>query len=276
MKKQTIFFVAALMSLSMVAQKKPKIQGNKEVTQVIKEIPEEFNALEIDDELEVTLTQGGNNAYSLNTDSNLIDVIQFKVTDSILKIYSINKITSSKKLEIKLTVAEIEHLILKNDAKVIGEGRFTADKFYLSGYNSSRVKDLDISADDVTITMHRNAGGDVKVKSENTTIVMNDRTDVKAYVVADKVRVTLNNSADLDLKGDADYAAFNLKKTANLNARKMKVSSADLYTSNNSDVYVHATKNLEVYAQGKSNVYVYGNPNVEVKGLTDKSKIIKK
>ncbi|MBT8184499.1 MAG: DUF2807 domain-containing protein [Eudoraea sp.] len=276
MKKQTIFFVAALLSLSVAAQKKPKIKGNKEVTQVIREIPEEFNALEVDDALEVTLTQGNNNAYSLNADSNLVDIIQFKVTDSILKIYTINQITASKKLEINLTVEEIEHLILKNDAKVKGEGRFSADKFYLNGYNSSRVEDLDISADDVTITMHRNAGGDVKVKSENTTIVMNDRTDVKAYIVADKVRVTLNNSADLDLKGDANYAAFNLKKTANLNARKMKVSSADLYTSNNSDVYVHATRNLEVYAQGKSNVYVYGNPKVEVKGLTDKSKIIKK
>lgn len=276
MKKQTIFFLITLVSLSVAAQKKPKIQGNKDVTQVIKEIPEVFNALEIDDALEVTLTQGNNNAYALNTDSNLVDVIQFKVMDSILKIYTINKITTSKKLEINLTVAEIEHLILKNDAKVTGEGRFEADRFYLSGYNSSRVKDLDISADDVTITMHRNAGGDLKVKSENTTVVMNDRTDLKAYVVAEKVRVTLNNSADLDLKGDADYAAFNLKKSANLNAKKMKVSSADLYTSNNSDVYINATKNLEVYAQGKSNVYVYGNPNVEVKGLTDKSKIIKK
>jgi hypothetical protein len=276
MKKQTIFFLAALITLSVTAQKKPKIKGNKEITQVIKEIPEEFNALEIDDALEVTLTPGSNNAYSLNIDSNLVDIIQFKVTDSILKIYTTNKITASKKLEINLTVVEIEHLILKNDAQVKGEGRFTADRFYLIGYNSSRVKDLDISADDVTITMQRDAGGDVKVKSENTTIVMNDRTDLKAYVVADKVRVTLNNSADLDLKGDADYAAFNLKKTATLNAKKMKVSSADLYTSNNSDVYVNATRNLEVYAQGKSNVYVYGNPELQIKGLTDKSKVIKK
>ena len=105
---------------------------------------------------------------------------------------------------------------------------------------------------------------------------MNDRTDLKATVTADKVRTTLNNTADLDLTGDAEYAAFNLKKSSKINARKMNVRSADLYTSNTSDVYVNASKNLEVYAQGRSNVYVYGNPNVEIKGLTDKSKIIKK
>ena len=275
MKNSLVFVIVLFSGLTVFAQKKPKIKGNKEVTQVIKEISQEFNALEIDDALEVTLTQGDNNAYALNIDSNLVDILQFSVTDSILKIYTTNNITSSKKLEINLTVTELEHLILKNDAKVKGEGRFTSDKFYLSAYNSSRI-DMDVSADDVTITLQRDAGGKIKVKSENTTIVMNDRTDLKAYVVADKVRVTLNNSADLDLNGDADYAAFNLKKTANLNAKKMKVSSADLYTSNNSDVYVNATRTLEVYAQGKSNVYVYGNPKVEVKGLTDKSKIIKK
>ena len=275
MKKSIVFVIVLLSSLTVFAQKKPKIKGNKEVVQVSKEIPQEFNALEIDDALEVTLTQGDRNFYALNIDSNLVDILQFSVTDSILKIYTTNTISSSKKLEISLTVTELEHLILKNDAKAKGEGKFTSEKFYLSGYNSSRV-DMDINAEDVTITLQRDAGGKIKVKSENTTIVMNDRTDLKAYVVADKVRVTLNNSADLDLDGDADYAAFNLKKTANLNARKMKVSSADLYTSNNSDVYVNATRTLEVYAQGKSNVYVYGNPKVEIKGLTDKSKIIKK
>ena len=275
MRKVIIVLVTLCLSISVFAQKKPKIKGNKEVTQVAKQIPQEFNALEIDDALEITLKQGDKNAYALNIDSNLVDILQFSVTDSILKIYTTNNITSSKKLEISLTVTELEHLILKNDAKVKGEGRFTSDKFYLNGYNSSRV-DMDISADDVTITLQRDAGGKIKVKSENTSIIMNDRTDLKAYVIADKVRVTLNNSANLDMDGDADYAAFNLKKTSNLNARKMKVSSADLYTSNNSDVHVNATRNLEIYAQGKSNVYVYGNPKVEIKGLTDKSKIIKK
>ena len=42
------------------------------------------------------------------------------------------------------------------------------------------------------------------------------------------------------------------------------------------DVYVYAGKDLELFAEGKSNIYVYGDPKIEVKGLTDKSKIIKK
>lgn len=275
MKKTKVLFAALLITISLAAQKKQKIEGNKEVAPLIKEIPENFNALEVNDDLEINIHQGSSNSYRLNADSNLHTVVQFIVTDSILKVFTTEKITSYKKLEIDLTVSELEHLIIKHDSEVKGEGQLRADKFYLNAYNGAKF-DLDVRADDVTVTLHRNAGGKLNVHSENTTLVMNDRTDMKASVIAQKVRVTLNNTADLDLGGDADYAAFNLKKSANLNARKMRVSSADLYTSNTSDVYVNATRNLEVYAQGKSNVYVYGNPNVDVKGLTDKSKIIKK
>ena len=211
----------------------------------------------------------------MKADENLVDIIQFTVKDSILKVFTTNKIVSSKKLEISISVKMLEHIILKNDAKVTGEGEFSSEKLYLSAYNSSKF-DLHINAPDVTVSLHRNAGGKLKIKSENATFLANDRTDLKASVIADKVRVTLTKSAQINLDGDTKYAAFNLKDSSKLNARKMKATSADLYTSNSSDVYVYASRNLELYAQGKSNVYVYGNPKMEIKGLTDKSKIIKK
>lgn len=273
--KKVLVASILLMSVCAYAQKKPKIKGNKEVTEMSKEIYESFNAIEVDDGLEVTLVQGRTNGYSIKIDENLLDIVQFSVRDSILKVYSVNRIVSSKKLEIELTVEEVEHIILKNDAKIEGKGRLESDKLYLSAYNSSSF-DLDIKADDVTITVHRNAGGKLNIRSENSTIIMNDRTDVEANVIADKLRVTLTKSAQLDLTGDTDYAAFNLKDSAELDAKKIKASSVDLYTSNSSDVHVYASKNLELYAQGKSNVYVYGDPKLEIKGFTDKSKIIKK
>lgn len=277
MKMRNLIILIILLSVNAItlAQKKPKIKGNRVVSEIYKDIYESFNALEIDDELEVNLIQGSTNRYRLKTDENLFDIIQFSVRDSILMVYSVNKIVSSKKIEIDLFIKEIEHLILKNDVKVNGEGSFNSKKLYLSAYNSSSF-DMDVKADDVTISLHRNAGGKIKVKSENATIIMNDRTDLKADIISDKVRATLTGSAQLKLSGDADYTVFNLKDASELNAEKMKATSVDLYTSNTSDVYVYARKNLELYAQGKSTVYVYGDPKIEVKGLTDKSRIIKK
>lgn len=276
MKKAVLVVIAVLVSTISFGQKKPKIKGDKNVNIVSKVIIEDFNAIEIDDALEVEIKQGEENNYTLTADANLQDIVQFSVKDSILKIYTVNRITSSKKLEISLGVKEVQHIILKNDAKIESQGRLDSEGvMYITAYNSSKFE-LDVKADDVIVTMQRNAGGKLKARSVNTTIVMNDRTDLKASVQADKTRVTLTKSAQLTLNGDSDFAAFNLKDSSELDAKKMKVSNADLYTSNNSDVYVYAGKNLELYAQGKSNIYVYGDPKLEVKGLTDKSKIIKK
>jgi hypothetical protein len=131
MKKVTVLLILLSFSAFSYAQKKPKIKGNKVVTEITKEIYESFNAVEIDDALEVNLVQGSTNSYRLKTDENLLDIIQFSVRDSILKVYSVNKITSSKKLEIDLTVQEIEHLILKNDAKKTRpvDGKFNDIRF---------------------------------------------------------------------------------------------------------------------------------------------------
>lgn len=274
---KSLIVVLALLGLGTLAnaQKKPKIKGNKEVTEVVRKIDGTFNIIEVDDGLEVTLFQGNENNYVLKVDNNLIDVIDFSVFDNTLRIYTLFKITAKKKLDIQLTVRDVEQLILKNGAKVTSKKNIEAAKFYLTGYNSSRF-DLNVKSDDVTVILHRNAGGKINIESDNATLVMNDRTDMKAYLVTDKLRVTLNASAELDTNGNVDDAYISLKGSSKFNARKMKISVADLYTSNSSDVYVNVNKNLELYAQGSSKIYVYGDPKIEIKGLTDKSKIIKK
>ena len=273
--KILVLAVFVLFSFNAIAQKKIKIKGDKDVVTTTNTMEKGFNAIEIDDALEVGIKQGGVNSYTLTTDKNLQDVIKFSVNDSVLKIYTTREIKSSKKLEISLNFVNLEHITVKNDARIKGEGSFQTNVMYINAYNSSKI-DLDVKADDVIVTLQRNAGGKLITNSTNTTIVMTDRTDLDAIVIADKTTVTLTKSAQLDLTGDSDMVAFNLKDASQLDAREMKTSSADLYTSNKTDVHVYAGKNLELYAQGKSIVYVYGNPKIEVKGLTDKSKIIKK
>ncbi len=275
MKKLMLIVALLSFSISIFAQKKPKIKGNRIINEITKDISETFNTVEIDDELEVILNQSDQSGYYLKTDENLIDIVQFKVKDSILKIYTTNRIVRSRKLEISLNVKEIEHIILKNDAKVKSNKKLISEKLYISGYDSSYL-DLNIKADDVRVTLYDKVRGKIKIKSENTTIIMNGKTDLKAYVVTDKIKVAMTKAAELNMDGDTDYASFDVKDSSKLKAKKMKTSSTDLNTYNSADAYVYAKRNLELYAQGKSIVYVYGNPELDVKTLTDKTKIIKK
>lgn len=273
--KNWVIAIVLLTTTFCFSQKKPKIEGSKNVVDTEANIKGSFNVLEVNDDFEVFLSQGSNNHYKLTADDNLANVVKIEVKDSVLKLYTDHKISSSKKFELYLTIEGLEHLIIKNDARVQTTTTIQSKKLYISGYNSSKF-DLNIESEDLILNMHRNAGGKISVKSVNTTIAMNDRTDLKAEIDTDKLRTTLNNSAQLTVEGKTDHASINLKKTSELKAKKFTIGSADLYTSNSSDIDIKVRRNLEVYAQGKSKIYVYGDPNIEIKGLTDKSKIIKK
>ncbi|NNC60934.1 MAG: DUF2807 domain-containing protein, partial [Eudoraea sp.] len=108
--KISIAILLLLMSSVLIAQKKPKIQGNKEVIQVSRDIQGTFNALEIDDGLEVNLNPGAKNGFIMDLDANLVDIVQFYVVDSVLRVYTTHNITSKKKLDIYLSVSYLEHL----------------------------------------------------------------------------------------------------------------------------------------------------------------------
>lgn len=275
MKKQLLIILLTILSVNVNAQKKSKIKGNKQVVDVVKDISNGFNKIEISDDLEINITQTYHNGYTLKTDSNIVDVVKFEVKDSVLKIYTSEKIISSKKLQINLSIKQIDTIILHGSSNLKSVGKLSSDTFFLEGYDSSRFN-LDIETKNFSLTLQSNAGGKLKINSKQAVIVMNGRTDLKAYLVADNVKVELNKSAQLSLDGEANTADFNLKEKSELNAKKAKFSDVNLITSNASDVYVYASKNLDIYAEGKSNIYVYGNPKMNVKGLGGKSKIIKK
>ena len=58
--KKLILLICLLSFVTSVAQKKPKIKGNKEVVDVYNSL-EDYDAIEIEDDLNVTITQSLNN-----------------------------------------------------------------------------------------------------------------------------------------------------------------------------------------------------------------------
>lgn len=275
MKKILITVLLASVTMSCAAQKKPKIKGDRNVTEVEKVIVNPFNTVEIDDGLSVEIKQDATPSYRLKADLNLTEVIEFRVIDSVLKIYTSNRIMSSKKLQIELNAPDVQYLILKNDAEVSTKGKIEGERFHLTANENSKF-DLDIEADIVKVALMQNAGGKMNIDAQQTNIEMLDRTDLKAYVVAQKFTARLDQSAQLIVAGDAKNATYELKDKSQLKAEKMKVTSATLYATNNADVFINATTDFEIYAEGKSEIYLYGNPELVIKGLADSSRIIKK
>ena len=275
MKKLTFLLMLSFISIVSFAQKKPKIKGDKNVTTIANNITKEFNAIEIADELKVTLVPGLLNNYTLTSDKNLQGVIEFKVEEGVLRIYSTSQITGSKKLDIKVTFRSLEKIDLMNDAQVKVEGMLESNSLFINADNSSKF-DLEVKTKDISINMLGNAKGKLKARTDNTVIVMGDKSDLNADITTNKMSVDLTKSAKLDLRGNSDDLTFKATDSSEMDAKKMKVSSANINVSSNAKVHVDVKKNLTIFAKDKSSVFLYSEPKIDIEKLADKAEILKR
>ena len=138
MKKSILIVLVLFIGSIGYSQSKDKIKGNREVVSESKDLDEKFNALEISDNITVIISHGNKNSYVLNTDSNLVEEIQFVVINDVLKIYTSKKISSFKELEVNLKVIGIDRIILRDDAVVKTDKKLKLDKILIDGSNSSK------------------------------------------------------------------------------------------------------------------------------------------
>ncbi|RMA58598.1 GIN domain-containing protein [Ulvibacter antarcticus] len=273
MKKIFIVCFTLLVSICY-AQKKPKIQGNKIVVDVYNTL-EDFDSIEISDDLEVTITQTESNGYHIKTDENLVAIVKFEIVNGSLKIYTINRITSSKKLEINLTIDGVDEIILRDDSVLESMNRLSFKTLDFTAYNNASYK-LDMDADDATFVLNKSTNGELLMRGNKAKMILNENAYLDAEMQMEYLDVEINKRADINLAGDVTNLKITATGSTDIKAKKLKSVFADLIASNTSDIYVFASKELKLYAQGKSYVYVYGNPEIKVEGLNDKSQIIKK
>ncbi len=283
MKKFILLLVLPIFSFSSFSQEKPKIIGDRNVTTTTQNIREVFSAIEVDDGLKVELIQGAENSYILTTDENLQDVIKFEVSGNVLRISKTSEITSSEKLEIVLSFNNLNEIVLKNNAEVYADTKIKTNHMQINAYNSS-VFDLDLISEEhkhehkhgVAVVMGDNAYGKLKAQIQTVTLALSDNASLVADISTDKTTVELINSAKLNLDGNSDKVEFYAKDSSELDARKMKASSAKLIVSDNAQVHLDARKYLDLQAENNCNIFLYSTPDKEVKKITDSALITMK
>ena len=275
MKKYTLLLLLSIFSIVSFAQKKEKIKGNKNVTTVTNGFEEGFTAIEISDNLKVTLTRSLLNSYTLTTDENLHKVIKFTVNEGLLRVYTTSNIVSSKKLDLTLSLNNLESILLKDDAELKNDKAFDSNTIAINAQNSSKFE-IELKANQATITMLNDAKGKLKLHADKTTITMGDKTNLDAEVNSDATNASLSRSANLKLDGNSDKVTFNTIDSSELDARRLKVSSADVNTTDKSELHIDARKNLAIEAKDKSKIFVYSEPRIDIKKFADRAEIIRR
>lgn len=268
--KNIAIFIALIFCFQAFGQRKPKIKGNKSVIEVREDLPP-FSAIELRDDLDITLQKASSEGYSITADDNLIDVLKFEVEDSILIISSYYKITAKKKLDITVNYNYIEAITMQ-DGRMEMKDIVSSEQLYINTFGSSKLQ-LNANAPFVSLNMEGNSSGDFNIDSDSLNIVLKDRIDVGIYAVSDVSIVKMSENASVKLEGTADTFKVNLYGNANLKAEKLEAASVSATLEESPSARINAYEDFELSSRGSSKTYFYGAAKIVLIDFLDTSQL---
>ena len=270
--KKYFVIVILLAAATLQAQRKPKIKGNKSVIEVGEDLPA-FNAIELNDDLEIFVQKASSEGYVLTADDNLVDVLKFRVVDSTLVISSFYTITSKRKLDITINYVEINSLILR-DGRMRMKDIIDTDALEVTTFGSSKLE-LNANASTMNIVMDENSSGDFNLESDELNMTLKDRIDVRIYAVADRLVMNMQDNASAKMDGTSNGLQANLSGGASLKAEKLQADEVSAHLEGSSSAKIYANKLLELSSKGSSKTYLSGDGKIEIIDFLDTSELHK-
>lgn len=206
-------------------------------TIVKKEIKiDEFNKIEIAGLFNVFITQGSEAKLEIETDENLIEFIDAKVRSKKLKIKEKKIVSSTKGINIYLTITTLDEITLSGYTSLISSDKLNFDKIAMEASGSSKIK-MDINGVDM-----------------NT---------------------QLSGNSSVELYGNIFTADINASGSANIDALNLNVDDLKLEVSGSAVAKVNVISNFDVKASGSAQVEYQGTPDMkqEVSGTGTVTKI---
>lgn len=271
--KKTLILLLILVPIVSIAQRKPKIKGSRIVAEVTEELPP-FNAIVLNDNLEINLNRALGPGYHLSADDNLIDVLKFEVEDSTLVISSYYNITAKKALEITVNYTELQAITLKNGSIVTKEV-LDADQLFIDGFNNTKL-DIKANAAVMDINLEDTSSGSFNVEVDSLNINLGNRAEAYVYAQIDAGMFDMEGNASLTMEGTADRVQANFLDYAKYKGETMEIGSCHLQMTGNSSARVYAFRDIELNATQDARIYLYGTPKITIEEFLDTAQLIKK
>ncbi len=272
MKRVIMVVVLICFGFQSFAQRKPKLKGNRNVVQITEELPP-FTAIELSDDLEVTIQKGTSESVTIEADDNLLDVLKFDVSEGILYISSFYNITSKKKLDITVFYTVLESLNLGNGV-ITMKDVITTEFLDIKTYGTARLV-LNASADVININMDGNSSGDFNVASDSLNLVLRDRIDAKVYATGQTNTLYMYKNASVKLEGNTDKLQAKLYGNSSLKAEEYLAKSVVLSSEDSPSAKIYVLNDLDLSSKGTSKTSLLGNPKITISEFLDTSELHK-
>ncbi|RDI58216.1 GIN domain-containing protein [Flavobacterium glaciei] len=275
MKKYAIILLLLLPTTLILAQKKEKIKGSKTVTVEQREVGN-FDALLIEDNLEVYLERGDRTELKIEADDNLHDIISLDLSDNILRVYTTKQATNYKKIIVRVTYTKDLNLITSKDESTVNAiQELLLNTVTLKVHDASKLflnvntKDFLLQADDKSKT-------ELNLKSEKSTIELSKNASLKALINTTDLKVDMYQKSGATLEGNALNTKIRLDNNASFTGNKLTTKNADITTESYSSCSLFTETAVVIDAANKSEIQLVGSPKIEIRKFADEAKLIKK
>lgn len=276
MKKTLIALIFALViGGTTQAQNPEKIKGNRLVSIINTEI-NSFHTIALDEDFEIDLIYNKIPSVEIETDENLHEVIDFMVKDSVLYFNKLKKITSKKRLNIKVSYDDyLQQIEVTDDAEVNG---LTPLDLYYGGLRTSGSAKVALTIKTNTFNFESSDKAKVKlnVTADTCNVNMRGTGKLEALINAPKVSAALYERTNAIIEGNCDTADIELDNNAQFQGKNFTVNSCKLVCNISSDAYLEVIKDITIDATGTSSIYLYQNPKITINSMTDTTKLQKK
>ena len=274
MKKN--FFLVLLLATTMVfAQKSDKVKGSKIVTIVERKIAD-FETLQIENNLEVHLERGEKAGVKVETDDNLQDIIALDENEKTLRLYTLKKVTASKKLIVRVTYTEnLKTIQAKDETTLNAIQELLLDSVILKASGTSKLF-LNINSKVFMYQADDKAKGELNIKAEQATIEMSKNSSLKALVTTVDLKIDLYQKSDATIEGDSSNAILRLDNNSSLTANKLTLKNTELTIEGYANCSINTSTTLSIDAANKTEIQLIGNPKITIKKFADETKLIKK
>lgn len=197
----------------------------------------------------VFIEQGQTDSLSVQTDDNLLSLLDINVRGNELRlgIKPGYDLSPSQSITFNVTVKDLNRL------EINGSGSFeveplNAESFAVAIEGSGDIHIQGLTADDLAIELDGSGNitiDDIQVKSIDTSV---------------------QGSGDINLEGEADSQKVAVSGSGNYLAGELETARADINIPGSADVTVWATDELDVRVNGSGDVRYYGQPTIDQSG----------
>lgn len=274
MKKIIFITIIQILTFQLTAQ--VKLKGNKVVILQEREI-DYFDKIIVKNNLKVFLLNGDTPKVSVETDENLQEYIVTRTEDQTLEIYINQNITSSKTLNIYITIADkLLDLELRDKANVIAENVIECNELYISTSDKCKLK-LECNASTININSKDSSEIDLILSNgNNTNIIASGSSNVKLNLKTNNFTAKLFNNSSLKPIGNSKKIEVITNGNGNFMGKDFLADDVLVSSFDSSNVSVNASKYIELTAENNSKVTIYNQPKVNLKKFTDKATLYKK